>query len=195
MDNLKKRLKVFLLGDPNQLPGKRQIVTKRDVKANQLEARFVKTHSRAKLPTQAHSEIDIGDSGFDLYAVVDERGSATKFDIVGAAHIIVPARGSVVVPIGLKLAYVSPGYWFRVEARSGLGFKYGIQPHFGIIDNPYRGDLAIKLYNLTDVDYKVVDGDRIAQIIFYPLVQPKLSFTEVVDETTRGDGGFGKSGR
>lgn len=160
-----------------------------------VEAKFLQTHPRAKLPTQAHSEIGTGDSGFDLYGVIDERNSAAKFDADGKAHLVVPARGSIVVPVGLKLAYVTPGYWFRVEARSGLGFKYGIQPHFGIIDNPYRGDLGVKLYNLTDVDYKIFDGDRIAQIIFYPLVQPVLSFTDTVDETQRGEGGFGKSGR
>lgn len=150
-----------------------------------VEAKFIQTHPRAKLPTQAHSEVGTGDSGFDLYAVLPDTLNV----------VTIPAGESLVVPVGLKLAYVTPGYWFRVEARSGLGFKHGIQPHFGIIDNPYRGDLGIKLYNLSKNDYTVKDGDRIAQIIFYPLIQPTLSFTDTVDETKRGEGGFGHTGK
>ena len=149
-----------------------------------VEVKFIQTHPRAKLPSQAHPEIGTGDSGFDLYAVID-----------GDSCLVVPKRGSVVVPVGLKLAYVTPGYWFRIEARSGLGFKYGVQPHFGIIDNSFRGSLGVKVYNLTDVDYTITDGDRIAQIIFYPLIQPVVSFTDTAVETNRGETGFGNSGR
>jgi dUTP pyrophosphatase len=139
---------------------------------------FVKTHDDAKLPTQAHSGHGIGDSGYDLYSV---------------ESVTVPAHGSVVVPVGLKLAYISSGYWFRIEGRSGLGFKYSVQPHAGIIDNQYKGDLGVKLYNLSDVDCDILKGKAIAQIIFYPLIQANLAFVDTVVESARGEKGFGSS--
>lgn len=160
-----------------------------------VEARFIQTHPNAKLPTQAHNEIGIGDSGFDLYAAFDSSVRGVYLDINDKPCMDIKGRESTVIPVGLKLAYITPGYWFRVEARSGLGFKSGIQPHFGIIDNPYRGDLGIKLYNLTSNDYTVTTGDRIAQIVFYPLIQPTLSFTNTVIESNRGAGGHGSTGR
>jgi len=99
----------------------------------QLSMKFVKTHEDAKLPERAHDS----DSGYDLYSV---------------SEVIVPGRGSVVVPVGLTLGYLTPGWWFRVEPRSGLGFKHNLQPHLGIIDNGYRGDLGVKLYNFSNVN-------------------------------------------
>ena len=88
--------------------------------------KFVKTHKDAVLPKFNHSDPYTGDSGLDLTAV---------------EQVVIPARGSAVVPVGLKLGYITPGYWIRVEGRSGVGFKRSIFPHFGIIDNPYRGDM------------------------------------------------------
>ena len=99
----------------------------------QLSMKFVKTHEDAKLPERAHDS----DSGYDLYSV---------------SEVIVPGDGSVVVPVGLTLGYLTPGWWFRVEPRSGLGFKHNLQPHLGIIDNGYRGDLGVKLYNFSNVN-------------------------------------------
>jgi dUTP pyrophosphatase len=98
------------------------------------------------------------------------------------------------VDVGLSLAYITPGYWFRIEGRSGLGFKNSIQPHLGVIDNGYRGDLAVKLYNFHETkDLNVQPGDRIAQIVVYPLIQPEFKFADDVSESTRGDKGFGSS--
>jgi dUTP pyrophosphatase len=145
-----------------------------------VEASFIKTVESAQLPTQAHSEEMTGDTGFDLYSVAD---------------IVIPARGSAVVPIGLKLGFITPGFWFKIEGRSGLGFKHGIQPHFGIVDNGYRGDLGVKLYNLTDTNYQIHAGDRCAQIVFYPIVQAQLRLTDSAVESSRGETGFGKSGK
>lgn len=139
---------------------------------------FIKTHSDAKLPTQAHSDWKTGDTGYDLSSVED---------------VVIPARGSAVVPVGLKLAFIESGYWFKIEGRSGLGFKQGIQPHFGIVDNGYRGDLGVKLYNLTDVDVNLPKGKAIAQMVFYPLVQVQMQFTEQARDSTRGENGFGSS--
>ena len=99
--------------------------------------KFEKTNDRAQLPTKNHHN----DTGFDVYCVEDK---------------VIPARGSAVVDVGLKFAFIPSGYWVKIEGRSGLGFKHGILPHPGIIDNGYRGSAGIKLYNLTDVDYEVL---------------------------------------
>lgn len=171
---------------------------------NPIQVQFIKTHEDAKLPTrnnhgtlQGATESQLlqnekqgvftfhylrndGDSGYDLSAVSDT---------------LIPSGGSAVVPVGLQLAFISEGYWFRIEARSGLGFKHSVQPHFGIIDNQYRGDLGVKLYNMSNKDYFVKAGDRIAQIIFYPLISAEMSFTDEVSETSRGEKGFGSSGQ
>lgn len=137
--------------------------------------KFEKTHELAKLPTKNHES----DTGYDVYSVEDA---------------VVPARGSVVVPVGLKFAYLPEGYWVKVESRSGLGFKYGVTAHPGIIDNTYRGDAGIKLYNNTDTPYEVKAGDRIAQFVIYMNFYMPVEWGKV-ESTERGEKGFGASGR
>jgi dUTP pyrophosphatase len=121
-----------------------------------------------------------GDSGYDIHCVEDKT---------------IPANGSAVVETGIDLAYISPGFWFKIQPRSGLGFKHGIQPHLGTIDNPYRGNLGVKLYNLSNEDYQVTKGDRIAQMVFYPVIEPVIEWSEEKHETERSEDGFGSSGK
>jgi deoxyuridine 5'-triphosphate nucleotidohydrolase len=137
--------------------------------------KFEKTHDQAQLPTKNHES----DTGYDVYSVEDKT---------------IPARGSAVVNVGLKFAYIPEGYWIRVEARSGLGFKYGVSPHPGIIDNAYRGDAGIKLYNNTDIPYEVKAGDRIAQFVVYMNIHMPVEWGQV-EASDRGEKGFGSSGR
>jgi dUTP pyrophosphatase len=144
-----------------------------------VDIKFVKTHELAVLPKYNHADPYTGDSGLDITAVEEAR---------------IPAKGYGVVPVGLKLAYITPGYWFRVEGRSGVGFKKHVFPHFGIIDNPYRGDMGIKLYNFGIEDQVFAPGDKIAQLILYPLIQANVNWADVVSETKRGEKGFGSSG-
>ena len=146
-----------------------------NISSSEIELKVVKTHPDAKLPHRAHDS----DSGYDVYSVEEA---------------IVPGRGSVVVPIGLTLAYITPGYWFRVEPRSGLGFKHHIQPHLGIIDNGYRGDLGIKLYNFSDTNITLNKGSRIAQLVLYPHITATIWETNKIDDTERGESGFGSTG-
>lgn len=124
--------------------------------------------------------IGTGDTGYDIFAVGDK---------------VIPARGSAVVDTGIEVAYISPGFWFKIEARSGLGFKYSVAPHPGIVDNPYRGNLGIKLYNYSDVPYEVKKGDRIAQMVFYPIVEPHIGWLGEKVDTERNEKGFGSSGK
>ena len=136
---------------------------------------FEKTDDRAQLPAKNHST----DTGFDVFSIED---------------VTVPARGSVIVQTGLKFAYITAGYWVKVEGRSGLGWKHGIIPQPGIIDQTYRGDASIKLYNSTDVDYHVRAGDRIAQFVVYRNYNVLVGFGKA-DQTDRGEKGFGSSGK
>ena len=139
-----------------------------------VKMEFVKTHKDAVLPKRAHAS----DSGYDLTSV---------------ESVAIPPNGSVVVPVGLTLGYLQPGWWFRIEPRSGLGFKKGLQPHLGIIDNGYRGDLGVKLYNFSDQDWVLPAGSKIAQLVLYPHITANVSWAEEVTEADRGDAGFGST--
>ena len=140
-----------------------------------MTLKFEKTHVDAILPVKNHDN----DTGMDVTSIED---------------MTIPARGSAVVGVGLKFAYIEPGFWVKVEGRSGLGFKHGIMPHSGIIDEGYRGDAGVKLYNLTDVDYNVKAGERIAQFVIYANYPVEVSEGSVVD-SERGGQGFGSSGK
>lgn len=137
---------------------------------------------RAAFPKEEGTDLILGtgDTGYDLFCVEDK---------------VIPAKGSSVVDTGIEVAYLSPGYWFKIESRSGLSFKHGILCHPGVIDNCYTGVCSIKLYNHSDVDYKVTKGDRIAQLVFYPVVEAKFEWTDEKVKTTRGETGFGASGK
>ena len=137
--------------------------------------KFKKTNDTAVIPSKNHDD----DTGLDVTSIVD---------------IVIPARGSAVVDVGLKFAYIEPGFWIKIEGRSGLGFKHGIIPHPGIIDSGYRGDAGVKLYNLTDRHYKIVAGDRIAQFVVYTNHVVEVKEGDI-QETERGAKGFGSSGK
>lgn len=143
------------------------------------EIKFSKTHKNAILPKRAHEDPETGDTGYDLYTVED---------------VTIEPQSSIVAPVGLTLAYISPGYWFRIEPKSGHGFKRNLQPHLGIIDNGYRNDLGVKVYNFSkDKAVTIPAGHPIAQFVVYELIVAKLSFTDTIEESVRGDKGFGST--
>lgn len=146
----------------------------------QFGVAFKKTHPDAVLPEQNNKDLGIGDAGYDISSIED---------------VIIPANGSAVVGVGLTVAYIVPGFWFKIEARSGLGFKHDIFPHPGIIDNGYRGDCGVKLYNFGKRPYHVTKGDKIAQFVIYQLAQANVGWQDEVTETDRGANGFGSSGK
>ena len=136
---------------------------------------FEKTHPNAILPSKKFPQ----DAGWDLHSVEDT---------------IIPANGQNTVNIGLKLAFLDSGYWFKIESRSGLAFKNDIVAFAGIIDGTYRGNVGIKLFNFGNTDYQVKTGDRIAQMVIYmENIDFDVEWGKVV-ETTRGSGGFGSTG-
>lgn len=141
---------------------------------------FVKTHENARLPQRNNNQLLVGDTGYDIYAVED-------------VHI--EPHSTNIVPIGLDIGFIQPGYWIRIESRSGMFFRNGITAFNGVVDNCYRGKLGAALINNTDVPYLVKAGDRIAQLVIYKLIEPTICWSENKDETNRGDKGFGSSGR
>jgi dUTP pyrophosphatase len=138
--------------------------------------KFKKLHPNAVLPTSSR----VSDTGYDVSCVEDT---------------IIPAKGSKKVETGIQVAEIPEGYWFLVSCRSGLGFKNSVYPHPGVIDQGYRGELSIKLYNLGDTDYHVSAGDRIAQLTFYKTYKFDTEWAEEVTPTERGGNGLGSSGR
>ena len=111
--------------------------------------------------------------------------------------VTIPSMGRQVVPTGIAIALPSADYAALLFARSGLGIKKGIalSNGVGVIDSDYRGEIAVGLVNLSGETYTVQPGDRIAQLMITPVSRPQLHFTEVLDETERGEGGLGSTGR
>ena len=128
----------------------------------------------AYMPTRAHPT----DAGLDLYAretcVVFAKESAT-FDT--GVHIELP-----------------PDTVGFLKSKSGLNVKHGITSE-GVIDEGYTGSIAVKLYNHSYKDYLVNRGDKISQLVILPILKPELELVDSLEQTERGDNGFGSSGR
>jgi dUTP pyrophosphatase len=121
-------------------------------------------------------------AGMDLRANLEE-------------SIVLRPLQRVLIPTGLFMA-LPEGYEAQVRPRSGLALKYGITvlntP--GTIDADYRGEIGVILVNLSQDDFVVNDGERIAQLVVARYEQAELVAVEALDETVRGEGGFGHSG-
>lgn len=125
-----------------------------------------------------------GSAAMDLRACLDD-------------PVTLQAGARAVIPTGLAMALPSADYVALVFARSGLGIKKGVclSNGVGVIDSDYRGEIAVGLVNLSGEDYTVQPGDRIAQLMVVPVVQPTVTLMEELDETDRGSGGLGSTGR
>ena len=125
-----------------------------------------------------------GSAAMDLHACVD-------------AAVTLRPGGRAVIPTGIAIALPSPDYVALVFVRSGMGFRHGIalSNGVGVIDSDYRGEISVGLVNLSQDSYTIQPGDRIAQLMVTPVVRPVLVQAEELDETDRGAGGFGSTGR
>ena len=150
------------------------------------EIKFVKTHKDAKLPEKAHND----DNCYDLFAVEDTTVPAARSHFDNTVSI-----GSAVVPVGIKVGYITPGFGFVIKPKSGLGFKAGLQPHLGEIDTGYRGDCAVKMYNFSNKDYNYKAGDKVAQIKIEKNWVTTVEWVDEVEAAERGEGGFGSTGK
>ena len=138
---------------------------------------FKRVHPDAVLPAYAHPS----DAGMDVRSVEE---------------LVIPAGKRALVHTGL-VVLLPPLYEAQVRPRSGLALKHGITvlntP--GTIDSGYRGEIGVILFNSSDVDFQVKKGDRVAQVVIAPVTQPVIEEAQEIDETDRGAGGFGSTGK
>ena len=141
-----------------------------------------KTNENAKIPTYG-SEFA---AGADLYAVIHNEENKVE---------ILPGE-TAFIDTGIVME-IPNGYVGLVYARSGLSCKQGLAPanKVGVIDSDYRGNIMVALYNQSNETRIVSEGDRIAQIIIQPVEQFEFKVKGKLSDTTRGNGGFGSSGK
>ena len=140
-----------------------------------MELKIKKLRSDAKVPTRAHA----GDAGFDLYSV-DEG--------------VIPAGGRVLVGIGLAME-IPDGYVGLVWDKSGLSNNHGLKTLGGVVDAGYRGEIKIGIVNLGANDYKIEAGHKIAQMLIQKVEHVEIKEGAELSEATRGEGGFGSTGK
>ncbi len=111
--------------------------------------------------------------------------------------ILLPAGEIRLIPTGLALDGAPADVTILLFARSGLAVKHGIAlaNGVGVVDADYRGEVKVGLINQSKTDYLVEPGERIAQMMFVPILRPALTETDSLSETQRGQGGFGHTGR
>ena len=145
-----------------------------------LKVQFVKIHPKAQLPFYATE----GAAGMDLVNVLDE-------------PLTLKPSERAKVPTGLVMI-LPPCYEGQVRPRSGLAAKHGITLTncVGTVDSDYRGELCCLMINLGIEPYTIQPGERIAQLVISPVMQASTEFTEKIpEETKRGSGGFGSTGK
>ena len=132
------------------------------------------------LPTYATS----GSAGLDLRACIDD-----VLDIAPGT--------TTLVPTGLAIHIADPDLAAVILPRSGLGHKHGIVLGnlVGLIDSDYQGQLMVSVWNRGQESFSLQPGDRMAQLVFVPVVQAEFNLVEDFDASQRGEGGFGHSGR
>ena len=148
-------------------------------------------HSQNSIPVLvkrlAHFE------GLELPAYATD--GAAGMDVLAAEDVTLAPGARHAVATGLAVA-IPPGYEIQVRPRSGLALKHGITvPNTpGTIDSDYRGELKVILINLGAEDFAIRRGDRIAQLVLAPVVRASWLKVDELDDTQRGEGGFGSTG-
>ncbi len=138
-----------------------------------------KLKETATLPTSGSEKA----AGYDLYACLEE-------------SVTVAPHTTAKIGTGLAIA-VPDGYFGAIFARSGLATKQGLRPAncVGVCDSDYRGEYIIALHNDSDEERVIENGDRIAQLVVMPYLAVSFTETDELDETERGAGGFGSTGK
>lgn len=144
-----------------------------------MKVNIKKLNENAVIPTRGSEYA----AGYDLYAYIPKQSQT------------IPAGQTRLIGTGLAME-IPAGYVGLVYARSGMATKRGLRPAncVGVIDSDYRGEIMIALHNDNSVAEAVHIGDRIAQIVIAPFLSVEFEETEILNETSRGDGGFGSTG-
>ena len=144
-----------------------------------MDVKIKKLNPNAHIPTAGSDKA----AGYDLYACIEE------------AIEIQPQK---MAKIGTGIAITPPeGYFGAIFARSGLATKRGLRPTncVGVCDEDYTGEYIVGLYNDSDAIQTVEPGERIAQLVFLPYISVNMIKVDELEETERGDGGFGSTGK
>ncbi len=145
---------------------------------NEIEVKIIRRRPEARLPRYMTEQA----AGMDLYAVLD-------------ADVLLSPGQRVMVPTGIAIA-LPPGYEAQVRPRSGLALKHGVtlvnSP--GTIDADYRGEISVIIINHGETDFIIIDGERIAQMIVAQVSRCNWSLVENLEDSQRGNGGFGHTG-
>ena len=145
-----------------------------------LDVKILDERMRSQLPAYATS----GSAGLDLRACLDEPLTLRPGD-------------SALVPTGLAIHVGDPGHAAVIIPRSGLGHKHGIVLGnlVGLIDSDYQGQVFVSCWNRSRETFVVNPMERIAQLVVIPVLQVELNVVETFDESARGEGGFGSTGK
>lgn len=140
----------------------------------------IKIVNKSSFPLPSYKTI--GSAGMDLCANINE-------------PVVLKPLNRVLIPTGLYIS-IPEGYEAQIRARSGMALKHGITLANGIgtIDSDYRGEIGVILVNLSNEDYVINRGDRIAQLVIAKYERIELEEVDSLDETERGSGGFGHTG-
>lgn len=146
----------------------------------QMDVEVKKLKPEAKLPEQGSGAA----AGYDVFACLD------------TDEILIDPHTTVKVGTGLALAPPA-GTWVGVFARSGLATKQGLRPAncTGVCDEDYRGEYIVAVHNDSDEVQKIENGEKIAQLILLPRLTMKFKEVDELNDTKRGTGGFGSTGR
>ncbi len=124
-----------------------------------------------------------GSAGMDLRAMID-------------APLTIAPGETQLIPTGIAIHVADPSLAAVILPRSGLGHKHGIVLGnlVGLIDSDYQGPLMVSCWNRGDTPFTLEVGDRLAQLVFVPVVQAQFKLVDEFDSSDRGEGGFGHSG-
>ena len=125
-----------------------------------------------------------GSAGMDLHACIEE-------------PITIESGEIKVIPTGLAIALENENFVAYIYARSGLAIKHGITLAncVGVVDSDYRGEVCVGLTNISKTPYTITPDERIAQLVIAPVCICDVKEVEVLDDTERGEGGFGSTGK
>lgn len=149
---------------------------------NKIKLKILDKRIGSEFPTPSYATD--GSAGLDLQACVEQQLTVAP----GETHLI---------PTGISIFIDDPTLAAVILPRSGLGHKHGIVLGnlVGLIDSDYQGPLMVSLWNRGDKQFNIEPGDRIAQLVFVPVVQAKFEIVDEFTQTERGEGGFGHTGK
>jgi dUTP pyrophosphatase len=139
---------------------------------DKINVKFKKLHPDAKMPFKKH----VGDAAYDIYALEDVNVEAGK---------------SATIRTGICVK-MPEGYFHEIHTRSSHG-KLGMRVHLGVVDTGYHGEI-FPIFN-SPIDFKINKGDRVAQLLFRPIIEVNFIETDEEFESSRGTGAFGSTGK